>query len=97
MAQRDAAAGVPPDQRLAAFVDGETTGFSPARDEVIELAVIVFRFHRSTGKGIGVVDEFSGLQEPSRPIPAGATAVHGISLTTWSGVARWITSGPWAC
>ena len=79
MAQRDAAAGVPPDQRLAAFVDVETTGFSPARDEVIELAVILFRFHPSTGEGLGVVDEFSGLQEPSRPIPVGATAVHGIT------------------
>ena len=79
MAQRDSPAGVPPDQRLAAFVDGETTGFSPARDEVIELAVILFRFHPSTGEGLGVVDEFSGLQEPSRPIPVGATAVHGIT------------------
>jgi DNA polymerase-3 subunit epsilon len=63
---------------LAAFVDVETTGLSTRYDEVIELAVALFAFDRNTGEIIDIVDEYSGLRDPGRPIPAGATGVHGI-------------------
>ena len=70
---------MPAERGLAALVDVETTGFSPVRDEVVELAVLLFGFDRATGELLGVVDEYTGLQEPSRPIPAAATAVNGIT------------------
>lgn len=79
MGQPQAVSRVPTEQGLAAFVDVETTGLSSIRDDVIELAIVLFQFHRATGELLGVVDEFSGLQEPSRPIPARATAVNCIS------------------
>lgn len=57
----------------ASFVvfDFETTGLSPERDEIIEIGAV--RIQR--GKE---VDTFSTLINPLRPIPAQATAVHGI-------------------
>ncbi|BAS26195.1 exonuclease [Limnochorda pilosa] len=65
---------------MAGVVDVETTGLSPRRDEIVELALILFAFDRATGHIQGVVDEYSGLREPSVPISAGASKVNGI---TW--------------
>jgi len=63
----------------AAFVDVETTGLDPASDEIVELAIVLFAFDRETGTITGILDEYTGLREPSRPIPRQATAVHGIT------------------
>lgn len=63
---------------LAAFVDVETTGLSTRSDEVVELAIALFAFDRDTGEIKGIVDEYSGLRDPGRPIPGSATGVHGI-------------------
>jgi DNA polymerase-3 subunit epsilon len=63
---------------LAAFIDVETTGLSTRSDEVVELAIALFAFDRTTGDIKGVVEEYSGLRDPGRPIPAEATRVHGI-------------------
>ena len=61
---------------LACF-DLETTGTNPAEDRIVELSVVLLEPgepgqppRRSTR---------SWLVNPGRPIPAGATAVHGIS------------------
>lgn len=51
--------------------DLETTGISPGNDEVIEISAVKVR----DGK---VVDEFSTLVNPKRPIPYGASRVNGI-------------------
>lgn len=52
--------------------DLETTGISPARDAIIEISALKV-------EGGIVVEEFSTLVNPHRHIPAGATAVNGIT------------------
>ena len=55
-----------------AIVDVETTGFSPREDRVVEVACVVL------DGALREVASFSSLVDPGRPIPAYATAVHGI-------------------
>ncbi len=52
-------------------IDLETTGLSHRDDSVVEIACL-----RLTGGN--VVDQFVALVNPGRPIPAEASAVHGI-------------------
>lgn len=52
--------------------DLETTGISPQKDAIIEISAIKVRDHH-------IVDEFTTLVNPDRPIPVGATAVNGIT------------------
>ncbi|MDY0340021.1 MAG: helicase C-terminal domain-containing protein [Coriobacteriia bacterium] len=54
-----------------AFVDLETTGFDPVRDEIIEMAVVIAR-------GPEVLDRWSTLVRPTRPIPFETTQLTGI-------------------
>lgn len=68
------------DRGAALFVDVETTGLSPNFHEVVELGAVLFHFSRSTGSIIGITDEYTGLREPSRPIPPDAAAIHGITM-----------------
>lgn len=64
----------------ACVVDCETTGLGDDA-EVIELAVVPFEYEKATGRIVAVhMDQaLSGFQQPSKPIPADATAVHGIT------------------
>ena len=52
--------------------DLETTGLSPETDEIIEISGIKVR------KGT-VIEEFTTLVNPSRPIPYSATRINGIT------------------
>lgn len=52
--------------------DLETTGISPNRDEVVEISAIKVREGQ-------VVEEFTTLVNPKRPIPYGASAVNHIT------------------
>jgi len=61
-----------------AFIDTEPTGLSNS-DELIELAVVIFRFDISARKPIKVLLSYSGLREPHCPIGQGAQQVHGIT------------------
>jgi DNA polymerase III epsilon subunit family exonuclease len=61
----------PPD--AYAIVDVETTGTDPAVDEIVSLAIV-----RLDPDGAETA-RFATLVRPSRPIPAEATAVHGIT------------------
>lgn len=63
--------------RLGLFLDTETTGLDPARDEIIELAMVPFTYGLD-GEIYSVAKPFSALRQPSRPIPAEITAVTGI-------------------
>lgn len=65
-------AEVPAPAGYAVF-DCETTGTEPGRDEIVSLAVL-----RLDPDGVEVA-RLATLVRPSRPIPADATAVHGIS------------------
>jgi DNA polymerase-3 subunit epsilon len=63
---------------IGGYVDVETTGLSHQYDEVIELALFLFVFHRERGEIKCIIDEYIGLREPKRPISDGAFRVHGI-------------------
>lgn len=69
---------IDPSWGIAAFVDTETTGCNLDRDDIVELAIVLFAFDRGTGQITGVVDEYVGLQQPAVPIRPGACRVHGI-------------------
>jgi DNA polymerase III epsilon subunit-like protein/peroxiredoxin len=58
--------------RRIVVIDVETTGLDPARDDLLELATVAL----DDG---AVGDCWSSFVKPGRAIPAGATAVHGIT------------------
>lgn len=70
----------PADLQYGAFIDVETTGLDPTYDQIIEMAVVLFAFRSGTGEILGIVDTYSGLQEPTVPISPGAQRVHGIRM-----------------
>lgn len=67
----------------AAVVDVETTGLNNATDEVVELGLVLFEFDHLTGQVLSTVEEYTGLRDPGRPIPEGASRAHGL---TWDDV-----------
>lgn len=68
-----------PTVKRAAVIDTETTGTDPATDKVIELAVVVFEYCRSTGAVGRVLGRYDGLEDPGAPIPPESTVIHGIT------------------
>jgi len=69
-------AGFGADQAISALrwasIDTETTGREAGQDRVVEVGIVVFERGQ-------VVAEKGWLIHPERPIPADATAVHGIT------------------
>jgi DNA polymerase-3 subunit epsilon len=63
--------------KRALFVDVETTGLSPEKDEIIELAMVPFTYGID-GRIFEVEEPFQGFQEPSLPISAEITKLTGI-------------------
>ncbi|HEX4181943.1 MAG TPA: 3'-5' exonuclease [Caulobacteraceae bacterium] len=63
--------------RLGLFVDAETTGLDPVRDEIIELAMVPFTYGVD-GEIYEVGEPFQQLRQPIKPIPAEITAITGI-------------------
>lgn len=67
------------DERIAVFIDVETTGLDPLVDEVIELGMVVAAYSDISGIG-PVTATFQGFREPSVPITEEITAITGITL-----------------
>jgi DNA polymerase-3 subunit epsilon len=64
--------------KVGILFDVETTGLDTASDEVVELGMVKFSYHPD-GTVAAVLDTFSSLNEPSRPIPEEAIKLHGIT------------------
>ena len=61
------------DETIFTVFDFETTGLAPYYgDRIVEFAFIRYSFKK------GIIEEFSNLVNPMRPIPEEASSVHGI-------------------
>jgi len=64
--------------RLGLFVDVETTGLDPNRDEIVELAMVPFSYGVD-GRIFSIHQAFEKLREPSQLLSAKITALTGIT------------------
>jgi DNA polymerase III subunit epsilon len=64
--------------KVGILLDVETTGLDTASDEVVELGMVKFSYHRD-GTVAAVLDRYSSLNEPGRSIPQDAIRLHGIT------------------
>ncbi len=64
--------------RLGILIDLETTGLDPAKDEIIEMALVPFEYGLD-GRIFEVREPFSALRQPSKPIPPEITQITGIT------------------
>ncbi len=62
------------------IVDVETTGLDPLKDEILELGALLFSYNRKTRLSIGIKETYVGLREPTIPIPASSSRVHGLKI-----------------
>ncbi|MCU1617827.1 MAG: polymerase subunit epsilon [Frankiales bacterium] len=66
------------------FVDVETTGLDPVRDEIVDFAMVHF-WYSIDGVVLGLGDRFEALRDPGRPIPPAVTSLTGITGDMVSG------------
>ena len=64
--------------RMGLFVDVETTGLDPQKNEIIELAMVPF-IYGLDGEIFDVGEAYQRFQEPSGPIPPEITAITSIT------------------
>lgn len=63
--------------KVGLVVDTETTGLNRDHAEIVEIGAQMFTY-RDTGELLGASELFRFREQPKHPIPADATAVHGI-------------------
>ena len=63
--------------RRGIYLDLETTGTDPARDEIIEIAMAPFTYALD-GRIFEIGEPFQALRQPSKPIPNDITRITGI-------------------
>lgn len=63
---------MPAEQDIIVALDLETTGLDPSRDAIIEIGAVRFQ-------GDDVLDEWSSLVNPGRPVPSFITQLTGIT------------------
>lgn len=63
---------------LGLFLDVETTGLDPSRDEIIEHAMVPFTYSLD-GRIFEIHDAFQKLRDPGKSIPPEITAMTGIT------------------
>lgn len=63
---------------IGAFLDIEATGLSYSGDKLIELGIVKFEY-TADGHIFRLLDEFSGYQDPNKPIPEYITKLTGIT------------------
>ncbi|MEJ2362583.1 MAG: 3'-5' exonuclease [Gammaproteobacteria bacterium] len=66
------------EKKIGIYLDTETTGFDPATDKVIELAMVPFEYD-DAGRIYRVLPAYNGLADPGFPIPPVVTKVTGIT------------------
>ena len=65
------------DKLIAVFLDIEATGLSYTQDKLIELGMVKFEYTED-GSIFRLLDDFSGYQDPKKPIPEYITKLTGI-------------------
>jgi DNA polymerase-3 subunit epsilon len=66
------------DKLIAVFLDIEATGLSYTQDKLIELGMVKFEYTKD-GSIFRLLDDFSGYQDPGKPIPEYITKLTGIN------------------
>lgn len=66
------------------IIDLETMGMDARSDEIIEIGVLCFVFHRHDGL-LGVTDTYNALNDPGRPIPQEIVRITGITAQDVAG------------
>jgi DNA polymerase III subunit epsilon len=64
--------------KVGIVIDLETAGLDPSKDEIIEVAMVKFRYS-SDGVVAGVIDTFQAFNQPSAPIPPEVVDLTGIT------------------
>ncbi|MCB0417657.1 MAG: DNA polymerase III subunit epsilon [Bdellovibrionaceae bacterium] len=60
-------------------LDVETTGLRPGEDQIIEIGLQEFRFHRNTGEMVSLDGAYAALQDPGMEISPGIERLTGIT------------------
>ena len=72
----------PPDNSpklVAAVVDVETSGMSPDRDKIVELAICFFEYDRQSGRIYKVLGSWEWFEDPGISVPPEITKITGIT------------------